>query len=393
MKLLWVKGDFLHPTTKGGQIRTLETLKRLHRWHEVHYVGLDFPPHPEAVARAHEYCSHVYPIPFAAPDKRSLRFGLELAKGLLDAWPVSISRYRSEAMEGKIAQLARKEKFDAIVCDFLSTSQNMPDLKSCVLFQHNVEAVIWKRHAETAGNPAVRAYFQLQARRMLRYEGEVCRRVRSVIAVSEADAQKMRDDYGVRKIAAVPTGVDLDYFAPQDCARAADLVFVGSMDWMPNVDGVKWFVSEILPLVRKGKPDCTLAIVGRKPSREILDLQSADARIQVTGTVPDVRPHLWGSQVAIVPLRVGGGTRLKIYEAMAAKVPVVSTTTGAEGLDIAAGENIVIADRPEEFAERCLELLRDGAYRGRIAGNGWELVSQRYSWDVVCRQFEHLLQQ
>ena len=141
MKLLWVKGDFLHPTTKGGQIRTLETLKRLHRWHEVHYVGLDFPPHPEAVARAHEYCSHVYPIPFAAPDKRSLRFGLELAKGLLDAWPVSISRYRSRGDGSERSPNWRARRSSTpIVCDFFSTSQNMPDLSAACCFN-----TTWKR--------------------------------------------------------------------------------------------------------------------------------------------------------------------------------------------------------------------------------------------------------
>lgn len=392
MKLLWVKGDFLHPTTKGGQIRSLETLKRLHRRHEVHYVGLDYPPHPEALARANEYCSHVYPIAHHAPPRGSLKFGLELLKGLLDAWPVSISRYRSEAMETKIAELSRREKFDAVVCDFLSASQNMPDLRACTLFQHNVEAVIWRRNADRAGNAAVRAYFKLQADRMQSYERDICQRVRSVIAVSEQDAALMRHDYGTKRVSAVATGVDLEYFAPRPSPPVADLVFVGSMDWMPNIDGMQWFVREVYPLIRKQRRACTLAIVGRKPSAEIESLAAADPSIQVTGTVADVRPYLWGSPVSIVPLRVGGGTRLKIYEAMAAKTAVVSTTIGAEGLDIRHGQNILIADSAEDFANASLELLENEPARQRITDAAWDLVQTRYSWDVVCGQFEALLQ-
>lgn len=392
MKLLWVKGDFLHPTTKGGQIRSLETLKRLHRRHEVHYIGLDYPPHPEAVARAHEYCSHVYPIAHHAPARGSLQFGFELLKGMLDAWPVSITRYRSEAMEAKIAELSRREKFDAIVCDFLSASQNMPDLRACTLFQHNVEAVIWRRNADRARNAAIRAYFNLQAKRMHSYERDVCQRVRSVIAVSEQDANLMRRDYGAKRVSPVSTGVDLEYFSPQPSPPVADLVFVGSMDWMPNIDGMQWFVQEVYPLICKRRPACTLAIVGRKPSAEIESLSAADPTIQVTGTVPDVRSYLWGSPVSIVPLRVGGGTRLKIYEAMAAKTAVVSTTIGAEGLDIQHGENILIADRPEDFATGCLELLENEPARRQMTNAAWDLVRARYSWDVVCSQFEALLQ-
>src|SRR3981081_1862320 len=128
------------------------------------------------------------------------------------------------------------------------------------------------------------------------------------------------------------------------------------MDWMPNVDGVDWFLNEVLPLIRKRKPDCSVAIVGRTPPERLTNLQKEDSKIIVTGTVPDVRPYLWGSPVSIVPLRIGGGTRLKIYEAMAAKIPVVSTTVGAEGLDVCNGENIHIADLPAEFAECCVTL-------------------------------------
>jgi polysaccharide biosynthesis protein PslH len=391
MKLLWVKTDFLHPTTRGGQIRTLETLRRLHRWHEVHYIAYDDPAQPEGLARSFEYCAKAYPVAHRIVDKKSAAFALQLAGGLISRLPVAVGRYRSRAMRDQIAQLTGRVKFDCMVCDFLFPAPNMPRLADCVLFQHNVEAAIWKRHVKH-NSGLKKLYFKLQAKRMEKYEREVCRSVKKVIAVSELDAEEMRRGYGVKNVYAAPTGVDLDYFArPAGAEKLADLVFLGSMDWMPNIDGAAWFVREALPLIHAKLPQCSLAIVGRRPAPEITRLAEADPRIHVTGTVPDVRPWLFGSAVSIVPLRIGGGTRLKIYEAMAARAPVVSTTIGAEGLDVAHGTNIHLADSPQNFAARCVELLEDAGERERLANAAWELVASKYSWETVARGMERLL--
>jgi glycosyltransferase involved in cell wall biosynthesis len=164
------------------------------------------------------------------------------------------------------------------------------------------------------------------------------------------------------------------------------------MDWSPNIDGVLWFCSEILPRIRRVRPECSLTIAGRDPARPVLDLARRDPLIRVTGTVPDVRPYLWGSRVSIVPLRVGGGTRLKIYESMAACVPVVSTTIGAEGLLVRPGENLHIADAPEEFAARCLDLLGSSAARERMAQTALDIVRRDFSWERVARDFAAILE-
>jgi sugar transferase (PEP-CTERM/EpsH1 system associated) len=388
MRLLWVKADFLHPPDRGGQIRTLEMLKRLHRRHEIHYVGLNRGDS----SRSSEYCSLAWPIEHRTPEKNTAAFGAQVVKGLLSPLPVAVSRYRSAQMKRKIEELLRQERFDAVVCDFLFPAPNIPDLASCILFQHNVEAVIWKRHAANAPSLVHRWYFQLQARRMEAFEGHVCRTVKSVVAVSQVDAEFMRGHYGARHVDAIPTGVDTEYFTPdRPAAPSSDLVFLGSMDWMPNVDGAVWFVRDVLPLVRKRKPDCSVVFAGRRPARAILDLASADSRIQVTGTVPDVRPFLWGAAVSIVPLRIGGGTRLKIFESMAAGVPVVSTTIGAEGLAVQPGVEILLADDPAPFAECCLRLMDDSAARTRMAQAARERVSSCFSWEAAALAFERLL--
>ncbi len=391
-RILWVKSDFLHPTTRGGQIRSLEILRRLHRRHEIHYVAYDDGASPEGLARSGEYCSFAYPVHREIASKKSIRFAGQLAAGLFSRLPVPVSRYRSKAMREQVAKLTAGHAFDAVVCDFPFVAPNFADLAPVTLFQHNVEAIIWKRHAEHAATFAHSFYFGLQARRMRAYEGELCRSVRAVIAVSAADADYMRKHYGVQQICPVPTGVDLDHFAPPpDPPRRADLVFLGSMDWMANIEGIVWFVREILPRIRRKKPDCSLAIVGRRPAAAVLKLASEDASIHVTGTVDDVRPWLWGSRVSIVPLRVGGGTRLKIFEAQAARVPVVSTTVGAEGLELEDGRHLLIADEPEAFAERCLAALDDASERRRLSDAAWEFIAARFSWETVSQAFERCL--
>jgi glycosyltransferase involved in cell wall biosynthesis len=194
------------------------------------------------------------------------------------------------------------------VCDFLAPALNLPDLRRSVLFQHNVETLVWRRNAATEHRFLRRLFFRREAARCFRHEGAVCRAVKNVVTVSAQDAEGIsklfgRSDY----VSTVPTGVDCEYFRrPDSVAAMFDLVFLGSMDYKPNVDGMLYFVREIWPKICETHPDCSLGIVGGAPFPEIRRLAECDTRIKVTGTVPDVRPYLWGSRVSIVPLRVGG---------------------------------------------------------------------------------------
>ena len=393
MKILWICPLFLHPTTKGGQIRTLETLKQLHRRHEVHFAALWDPEDQEGPARAGEYSAKAYPVRHVAPGRNSFAFYAQALGGFVSSIPVAVSRYRSAGMRQLLSQLVVTGKFDAIVCDFLAAAPNVPNLKDAVLFQHNVETTIWERHAATEqGTLLHQALYRRQAQRMFDYERRVCNEVRRVIAVSEVDAERIRTLFGVKHVGAVPTGVDTDFFAPQPQPEpGAELVFVGSMDWSPNVDGMQWFAEAIWPLIKKELPGCRVAVVGRRPPRAMEDWAKSDPSVTVTGTVPDVRPYLWGGKVSIVPLRIGGGTRIKIYEAMAAGLPVVSTAVGAEGLPLTHGRDILLADEPEAFARECVALLRDPARAVQIGQAGRVLVARDYSWDTAARAFEKLL--
>lgn len=393
MKILWVNQYYLHPTERGGQIRSMGILKPLHRRHEVHYAALEDPNSSVGREMAHTFCSRSFPVPHHVVPRTSVAFAGQVANHLLRSdLPLAVSRYASAALRAQVADLMARERYDAIVCDFAASGVNMPSLDGVVLFQHNVETTIFERHAQHASTPLHRWFYNVQVDRMRRYESRVCRESAHVIAVSPIDAERMREMFGITSVSDVATGVDIESLVSHGHhPHTADLVFVGSMDWLPNIDGMLWFAAEILPRIRISRPDCSVAIVGRRPDARLLALAAADPNITVTGTVDDVRPWLWGASAAILPLRIGGGTRMKVYEAMAARIPMVSTTVGMEGLACVPGRDIVIGDSPDDFARECLRLLTDREYAGTIAAHAFELVDTTCSWDAVSRQFEEML--
>jgi|SoiMethySBSTD1v2_1073268.scaffolds.fasta_scaffold225650_2 glycosyltransferase involved in cell wall biosynthesis len=395
MKILWVNSNFMHPTNKGGSIRTLEMLRHLHARHEIHYAAIEQPQYPEGPDRVGEYSTRSYSVRETIPERRSAAFAWQVLRGLASPLPLNMQRFESPRLGRLLGDVMRRERFDRVICDHLTPASYLPGLSDAFLFQHNVETVIWRRHVQHARDPLRRAYFGMQARKMFNFERRVCRTVRHIVAVSAIDAQNMRDYFGVSNISEIPTGVNIEFHAPPpppDVKPFADLAFVGSMDWLANIDGVTWFVDEVLPIIRRKRPDCSLAIIGRSPPPAIQQMAERDPRIFVTGTVPDIRPYLWGSAVSIVPLRIGGGTRLKIYESMASRVPVVSTRVGAEGLELDPRDTGRLGDTADEFAAACVELLDAPAERARIAANAWQMVNDRFSWFQVARRFEEILE-
>ena len=306
--------------------------------------------------------------------------------------PLAVSRYASKKLKQKIDALIAIEHYDSIVCDFLSSAPNVSNLGQCVLFQHNVESTIWQRHVEQNRSRVKNLFFRMQAEKMVAYEGKICRNVKHVIAVSEIDAARMKWMFGIENVTSIPTGVDVEYFAPRGAAvPASDMVFCGSMDWLPNVDAVMYFLNEVLPLIRNRLPGATFTIAGRSPDAKVIRAVQGLAGVSVTGKVEDMRPYLWNSKISVVPIRIGGGTRLKIYECMAAGAPVVSTTVGAEGLNYRDGADIVIADSPRTFAAACVRLLTEDATRRAIAGNALQYAQNALSWEAVSRAFEAIL--
>jgi glycosyltransferase involved in cell wall biosynthesis len=209
------------------------------------------------------------------------------------------------------------------------------------------------------------------------------------VVVSEEDLRVHRECYGVTRVSAVPTGVDLDYFRPNPGGdyTPRELVFTGSMDWFPNEDAIVHFAHEVLPRIHKAVPDVTLTIVGRNPPPRVRALAERDPSVRVTGGVPDVRPYLERAALFVVPLRIGGGTRLKIYEAMAMGRPVVSTSIGAEGLPLRDGLDLRLADGDEPFAAAVIELLEQPLKAQMIAMRGAQRVRSEFGWEHAAEAF------
>ena len=395
LRILWLKTELLHPIDKGGKIRTYQMLKELKRKHHITYLTLDDgSAEPNAFDKSSCYAHETITIPHQTSVKFSPKFYFELAGNLVSKLPYALQKYVSPEMRKTTQKLAERENFDVVVCDFLTPAVNLPaDLNAAtLLFQHNVEAMIWRRHFEVAEGAPKKAFMKMQWRRMFDYEKEACKCFDWVAAVSKEDADAMSREYEIENVSDIPTGVDTEFFAPIGNVQKDEfnLVFTGSMDWLPNEDAIQWFTQEILPLVRREIPEVTLTVVGRNPFASLIELSKKDKSIVVTGRVPDVRPFMERASVYVVPIRIGGGTRLKIYEAMAMQLPTVSTTVGAEGLPVNNGEEIFLRDTPQEFAESVVKLLKDKALARKIGEQAAKTVREKFGWQKVADDFAEI---
>lgn len=368
-------------------------LRELKQEHHITYLTLDDgSADSNAREMASEYSHELICVPHSAREKFSAGFYGELAVNLISPLPYAIKKYESAEMRRLICE--RAAEFDLVVCDFLAPAINVPPQLACasLLFQHNVEAMIWKRHYEVQGNSVKRAYLRAQWRKMCKFERDTCREFDTVVAVSREDRDLMKQEYGLGAVYDIPTGVDTEYFKPSGTVKPKpfNIVFTGSMDWLPNEDAMKYFTEQILPIIKKAVPAVTLTVVGRNPYPGLLELSHRDLSIDVTGRVDDVRPYIEAAAAYIVPLRIGGGTRLKIYEAMAMAKPLVSTTIGAEGLPVRNGEELMLADTPEAFAGAVVNLLQDQSLADRLGQRAAARVREAFGWRRVAEDFASL---
>ena len=394
LKILWVKADKLLPIHNGGNIRSYHILRHLVLRHELtllSYYGGDLDiEYGEELLR---YFPGAVCLCTGKNRATSLGRGFDYLLRLRSKVPYAISRFTSTAVQIRLEEWFLERRFDVAVCDFLDAAVNFPDYLDIptVLFQHNVESEIWRRHATAEANPVLRALYRVEFEKMLRYEQSAVGRFHHIAAVSGHDRKLMGAWVDPAKITVVPTGVDLEQYRPSLSGKedARLVLFVGAMDWLPNVDAVEYFSREIWPSIHARVPVARFRIVGRNPVGRVRRLMSNS--IEVTGSVPSVVEHLAEAAVVVVPLRIGGGTRLKIYEAMAAGKAVVSTSIGAEGLDVHPGDDILLADHAEAFAGAVVNLLEDVDLR-----QGYEraatALAAKYDWAVIANKFGAMLE-
>jgi glycosyltransferase involved in cell wall biosynthesis len=390
--LLFISPRFLFPIDSGGKIRTTQVLRGMKGGH--FRVTLMMPvgakqadAYDQEIASV---CDHLLPweqsqnSPFAQTVRR--------VACLLKREPVSVAcDYNAKA--AALIKKALQAEFDLVVFDYSHSAILSPphiDIPA-VLFTHNVEAEIFQRQWEMAKSPVKKFVWHNQYRKMRRYEKEVLSRFTTVVAVSERDRKYFFEHWNIENCRSIPTGVDTDYFNYQPPVDDLQVVFCGSMDSLSNIDGVKFFFEQVWPLVRREEPNAGMKVVGRNPPSSIVKQMSGGALgWEFSGFVDDVRPHVSGAAAFIIPMRVGGGTRIKAFEAMAKGCPVVSTQIGMEGLPVIDGEHFLQADTPTAIANHIVSLLRDDSLRKKLSLSARKLVEEEFGFHLAARVFEDI---
>ncbi len=392
-ELLVVSPRFLFPLDQGGKIRTANILRRMKGGAFRITLASPAPPNaPDFAADTASVCDAFlsWPEPHASRTRRTLA-------ALLDPLPVAVATDRSTAGRRVVAH-ALAARPDIVLVDFPHAAVLLPArlAVSSVMFTHNVEAEIFERHAAVARG-AWKLVWASQARRMWRFERAALRRFTRVVAVSERDRSALVRAYDLQHVERIDTGVDLEFYAPglpapSPPSGGGTVVFTGAMDWRANTDGVAFLLDEVWPLVLQVRPQARAVIVGRNPPPTLVErARAAGADWHFTGFVDDIRPYVAAAHAYAIPLRVGSGTRIKAFEAMAMGRPVVSTRLGVEGLDVTPGEHLLIADSAQAFATAILRLLDHPEEGVALATAARALVEARFSWAQVARQFEAIL--
>ena len=366
MKILWVKPGKLLPLDTGGKLRTYNIVSHLCAKHELTLVSYYNGRRDENYERAlRERLPGAVSLCTAIPDVTGLARDFDYLHRLFRPTPYAVSRFTSTLVQKMLGEWIAERRFDVTICDFLASASNFPPQlpTPTVLFQHNVESMLWERRYQFADGWMRRMSAWIEWLKMVRFETVQVQRFHHVLAVSETDRMAMSKMTDPLRISVIPTGVDRAVYNYDPELRPVGplVVFSGSMDWEPNVDAVEFFCKDVWPHVLAKVPQARFRIVGRDPRTRIRSLASSS--VEVTGTVPSVVGHLREAAVLVVPLRMAGGTRLKVYEGMAMGKATVSTTTGAEGLDVQHERNILLADDPKRFAQYVVNLLRDEILR------------------------------
>jgi len=383
MKVLVIDEEVPYPLNTGKRIRTWNLLTRLKDEHDIAFLswGLGQVPTELDGIRFLNTGKNL-------PAMQGARFYASLVGNLVSPLPYSVQRHAAAEMQRAFATALAREHFDLIHCEwtpYMEVARGAMGRYPVVLAAHNVESQIWERYLHNESYPLKKEYIRLQHRKYVRFERLAVQDCAHIVAVSNEDAQFFRS-VGGAAVTVIPNGVDHAYFRPWDVpVQPFSMVFTGSMDWRPNQDGIRHFLQEILPLIRKEIPEAHVSIVGRNPPAWLRDMAGSSPGVHVTGTVDDVRPYIGQAALYVVPLRVGGGSRLKILEALAMGKVVLTTTLGAEGLQLEDGVHLLKRDDPRKFAQTAVEVLLNSEALANLAENGRDQTLQFYAWDRIAR--------
>jgi glycosyltransferase involved in cell wall biosynthesis len=395
MRVLLLTQVLPYPPDSGPKVKTYYVLKYLARQHRVTLVSfVRDTDKPEYIRHLESLCEKVITVPITRSPVRDLAF---LGKSLLTSQPWMMLRDERAEMQAALAELAaltKDEPFDVVHADQTNMGQYaLPFTRSRrVLDLHNALWVLYKRLAETTAYTSPMKYILLRDWRLLkRYEGELCRAFEAVTAVSEEDKAALMEAGARSDMTVIPIAIDTDEQAfIQRQPSGPHIVHIGTMYWPPNIDGITWFLDEIYPRVKAQVPDVRCTLIGARPPASISDRAKTDPSLTVTGYVADPLPYLRDSSMMVVPLRSGGGMRVKILNALSQGIPMVSTTVGCEGIAVTHGEDILVADDPAAFADATVRVLKDAALNQHVTTRGRQTAEQKYDYRQACKPLDAL---
>lgn len=386
MKILHVFPYVPTPPNFGGALRIYHILKYLNKNHDVTVAGFstsgDLDQFFETFPGLKDK-SHLLSRPWRKRFRRLIQF-----YSLFTGHSYWYNQVSSNTLQNKINRLLSQQDFDIIQSEFPTMGRfTLESNATKILDAHNVEYDNFRRMANLESSKMRQLFYQREYEKLYEEEIEVCRKQDAIFTTSKRDRDLLDKDTPEVPKFVIPNGVDMSYFRPsEDKPEPYSLVFTGMMGYVPNYEGIFWFLDEVLSLIRNEVPNVKFYIVGKSPPEMLKERETEN--VVVTGFVDDVRPYVWRSSVYVVPLTMGGGTRLKVLEALAMKKPVVTTSIGCEGIDVEDKESVLVDDEPEAFADSVIQLLRDRALGDKLCRNGYELMQAKYRWDVIGPRIE-----
>jgi glycosyltransferase involved in cell wall biosynthesis len=386
VKVLLLTQVLPYPPDSGPKVKTYNMVKFISQNHDLTLVSFVRGDQTSEIAHLKQFCKAVYPVPI---QRTRINDGLALLKSLVSAAPWMMARDDFRKMRDLLADLCQKEKFDIIQADQLNMAQYALPLpaKAKILDAHNAVWLLYRRLARTTPSIGMALFLEREWRLLKRYEGGMCRKFDAVLAVSEADKAALQEASGGKgNLRVAPIAVDPDAIPlVQRDPQADHILHIGTMFWPPNVDGVLWFLREVYPIIQRTRPGVQFDIVGARPPKEITESGRSLKGVTVAGYVKEPGQYLQKTGVMVVPLLAGGGMRVKILEALAEGLPIVTTSIGCEGIAVENGRHLLVADQPEEFAQAILRLLEDRPFADTLAQNGRKLIEKNYDYHSAYR--------
>lgn len=389
MNVLMLTQVLPYPPDSGPKVKTYNVIKYLAQCHRVTLVSFVRGDQSEPMCHLRRYCQAIYTVEM---ERGVVQDGLAMARSLLTKQPWMMVRDDRRAMRHLIDRLLAERRFDVVHADQLNMGQYAGRVPGAfkILDAHNALWLLYKRLWETTPVGPRKWLLGRDWRLLKAYEGRLVRQFDAVLAVSHEDKAALQQAAGQAvDIAVIPIAIDTgEVKMIKREAEPAHILHLGTMYWPPNIDAVKWFVHQVYPLIRQQRPDVQFDVVGARPPAELLALNDAGLGINVTGYVEDPTPCQRQAAVVVIPLLAGGGMRVKILNALAEGIPIVSTALGCEGIQVTPGKDILIGNAPEEFAAEVLRVLDNPALGNQLSANGRRLVEEMYDYRKACRPLD-----